>query len=191
MKVYKIKGVEYSLRNKSKEVTLNEFAKISHILSDDEKDVTDRWLEVLTILSSKELVNQLTLNQFTSAIQSCNLMDVKGKVTKRIEVAGRSYECDVVKGQIQLNARDLSAIEKLAKAGESFGAKVFALVYKDTQLTNEEHYTPAHIQHKSKLFGDIVMADVAAPAIIQVGTIIMEHFNKMINASSPSVPSAE
>jgi len=191
MKVFKIGGKEYQLRNKSKEVSLNEFAKISHILSGGDGETTDKWLEVLTILGSKELTELLTLKQFSDAVQSCNLMDVNKKVKQSIEVNGRVYECTLSKGEIQLTAKDLSKIEKMATSGKMFGHLAFALVYKDTQLTNEEHYTDAHIEHKAKLFGNQITADIAAPAIIQIGRLIMQHFQTIIDAKSKSVQASE
>jgi hypothetical protein len=75
----------------------------------------------------------------------------------------------------------------MAVKGGAWGHKAFALVYKDVELTDTEHYTDAHIEHKSKLFGDAVNADVAAPVIFQLSRIILEHIQILIDANGSSV----
>lgn len=187
MKIIEIKGKEYSLRNESKEVTLNELAKISSILEGkDNKDFTDRWLEVLEILSGKELVEAITLKKFGEAVQSITITEIQNDIQEKIEVNGRTYSTSLDGGELELSAKDMAKIENLVKRGGVWGNKAFAVVYKDDQLTSVEHYTDAHIEHKAKLFGEHVTADIAAPVIFQLGKAIVLHIDSLVKASEES-----
>lgn len=189
MKKVTIKGTDYSIRNLSEEVTLNELAKISSILEHDGKDFTEKWLQVLEILGSRELCEVMTSKQFVECIESVQITDVKQEVQPTIEIEGRTYSVNIEDGQIQLSAYDLSKIESLARKGGVWGNKAFAVVYKDDQLSNTEHYVDAHIKHKSELFGKYVTADIASPVIFQLGQMIVEHIERLVNAQGLSVQS--
>jgi hypothetical protein len=75
----------------------------------------------------------------------------------------------------------------MAVKGGAWGHKAFALIYKDVELTDTEHYTDAHIEHKAKLFGEAVNADVAAPVIFQLSRIILDHIQQLVDAQSSAV----
>jgi hypothetical protein len=187
MKKITVKGKDYDLRNLGEEVTLNELAKISHILEDPSTDFTEKWLDVLSILGSKELVEVITISKFTEAVQSVTITNIQNEIQPRIEVNGRVYECPIEEGQLDITAKDLSKIEKMAVKGGAWGHKAFALIYKDVELTDTEHYTDAHIEHKAKLFGEAVNADVAAPVIFQLSRIILDHIQQLVDAQSSAV----
>lgn len=187
MKKLKIKGKEYQLRTKGSEVTLGELSKISGILNGQTKDFTEKWLEVLEILGSTELVDVIGVNDFTKAVKDVQITDVKNKIIPTIEVNGRTYTIALDNGKIDLSARELSALTKLANNNEVWGHKAFALLYKDDQLTPTEHKDEAHIKHKSDLFSKHVMADVASPVIFQLGQIIIENVKNLVDAQSMAV----
>jgi hypothetical protein len=188
MKTFKIKGNDYQLRNLGSEVTLNELAKISAILEKEgDKDHTERWLEVLAILGSKELVEVIPLKLFGEAIQSVQITEVKNEIQPTFEVNGREYACELEDGKLYLSAQDIAKIENLARKGGAWGNKAFAVVYKDTQLTKTEHYTDAHIDHKANLFGDFVTADIASPVIFDLSKQYVEHVQLLIDAADKTV----
>jgi hypothetical protein len=109
MKTLKIKGNDYQLRNLGSEVTLNELAKISAILEKEgDKDHTERWLEVLAILGSKELVEVIPLKLFGEAIQSVQITEVKNKIQPTFECNGREYACELEDGKLYLSAQDIA-----------------------------------------------------------------------------------
>lgn len=183
-----IKGTEYELRNLGSEVTLNELAKISLILDENSgKDFTDCWLEVLSILGSRELVEAIPLNQFTEAVKLVQITNITREIEPSIEVNGRTYECELENGELQLSAKDMAKIENLVRKGGAWGNKAFAVVYKDTELSNVEHYADAHIKHKGDIFGEHVNADIAAPVIFQLSKIVMLYIESLANAESTTV----
>lgn len=182
-----VKGKKYNVRNLGSEVTLNELSNISYIIEGQEKDHTEKWLEALSILGSKELVEVIGVKAFTNAVNAIQITNISNEISPEIEVNGRIYSCEVTDGEIELSALDLSKLEKLALKGGAWGNKAFAVVYKDNELRNIEHYTNAHLDYKAKIFGENVTADVAAPVIFQLAKIIMEHVQTLIDAQGKSV----
>ena len=188
MKKLTIKGKDYQLRNLGSEVTLSELAKISHILeADTKKDHADRWLEVLSILGSKELVEVIPLKMFGEAVQSVQITEITNEIQPVIEVNGREYACELEDGKLYLSAQDIAKIENLARSGGAWGNKAFAVVYKDVQLTNTEHYTDAHLKHKAELFGNHVTADIASPVIFDLSKQYVEYVQSLIDAADKTV----
>jgi len=181
-----IKGTDYQLRNKGGEVTLNELAKISLILENTTNDYIGKWLQVLEILGCKAMLEDMTAKQFTDAVKEVNI-EIKQEIVEEIEVNNRVYSCSVTDGVLDVSARDLSKIEKLASKGGAWCHKAFAVVYKDLDLTNNEHYDDAHIDYKAKLFGEGVNADVAAPVIFQLSKAIVENVQALMDAQSTPV----
>jgi hypothetical protein len=189
MEIIECKGEKFELRNKEDEVTLNELSAIAHILENNERDFTDKWLEVLSILGSKDLVEKINSKKFIEAIQLVQITNVQNKIASEIEINGRTYIIDLDEnGEIDLSAKDLVQIEKMVRKGGVWGVKAFALVYKDVDLTSNEHYVEAHLKHKALLFGENVMANIGAPVIFQLSKIILEHIQKLVNANTESVP---
>jgi hypothetical protein len=182
MKTFKFKGKSYKLRNKGKEVTLGELSKIASILNSDD-DFTGKWLEVLSILGGKDLVEVLPMKEFFEAVKSVQISDVGSKIKKQITVNGRTYSADMEKGEIVLRAKDLKAIEDVASKGGAWASKAFAVVYKDDLLSDNEHYEQAHLKHKAKLFEEAVMADVAAPIIFRLNKVIVENIQLFADSS--------
>jgi hypothetical protein len=187
MKTLKIKGTEYHVRNEAKEVTLEELAKISSLL-DSEGDFTDKWLRVIEILGGREIIEVLTSKQFVDLVGSIQITDVTQSIQETIEIGGRIYKCNLENNELQLSAKDMSMLERMVAKGGVWGSKAFAVVYKDEDLTNNEHYTDAHIKHKSELFGKHVTADIAAPVIFHLSKLVVEHIQALIDAQNPSVP---
>jgi len=182
MKKLTIKGVEYEVRNEPNEVTLNELAKIAGIL-EKEGDYVGKWLSVIEMLGSRELVEVLPQKQFVDLVKSINISDVTQEVVKSIEINGRVYECDLD----NLTAKDMSMLEKAVAKGGSWGVRAFAIVFKDVDLTSTEHYTDAHIKHKADVFGQNVTANIAAPVIFALSKLVVEHVQSLIDAQNPSV----
>lgn len=49
-----------------------------------------------------------------------------------------------------------------------------AVIFKDVDLTKNEHYEEAHIKHKAKLFRDNITFDIAIPYIAYFSKEIIE-----------------
>lgn len=187
MKKIKANGKDYEIRNEGKEVTLNELSKIAFIFNGKEGDFTDKWLKVIEVLSCKELIEVITLKQFTELVQSIQITNIKKKIKKTITVKGRDYSLNMDGKEIALLAKDLRKIESLISDKIPWGHKAFALIYKDVNLSDNEHYTDAHIKYKADLFGDEVNADIAAPVIFSLSKLIIEHIQALSDAQSVAV----
>jgi hypothetical protein len=189
MKTITIKGKDYAIRNEGHEVTLNELAKISLILENEAEDFVDKWLRVFEILGSRELVDAIPLNKFVEVQQSVDITQISNEIKPIIEVNGRTYSCQLdEEGNIELSAKDMAKIERMYRKGGTWGVKAFAVVYKDDALTKFEHHVDSHIDHKAKLFGDAVTADVAAPVVFQLAKEVMKYIQSLIDAQSKSIP---
>lgn len=187
MKVFNIKGQDYELRNEGSEITLGELSKISNIMENKDKDNIEKWLEALTILGSKELVEVLSASNFAKAVESVQLKGVDNAIVDELVIGGRVYRLDLVDGKIDLHSKDLAKIESIVKKGGSWGAKAFAVVYKDIDLTKNEHWNDEHIKHKTKIFSNEVTADIASPVIFELGKLIVEYSQMMVDAQSTTV----
>lgn len=180
---------EYKVRNQGSEVTLNELAKISHILESD-GGYYAKWLDIIDVLSTKGLSDVIDDDALVGVIENMNITNIENEVKEVIEVNGREYKTNVKDGKLTLSGRDLATIERFVRSGGAWGAKAFAVVYKDVDLGVNEHYTDAHVKHKANLFGDNVTADIAAPVVFQLSQRIIGHVEKLANVNSRAVQGA-
>lgn len=186
MKKITVKGVDYEMRNQQDEITLLETSKIAAIMADD-GDFTDKWMRVIEILGSRELVNVMTAKQFVELVSAIQMNDVTFEIKPTIEVGGRTYSLELVDGEIDLSAKDMALIENIAKKGGAWLHYAYAVVYKDDQLTNTEHYAAAHIKHKAELFGENITSDQASSVVFQLNKQVVDNVQQLINAASPQV----
>lgn len=187
MKKLNFKGQDYTVRTESKDITLNELVKISTILNDEKTDYIEKWLGVISILGSKELVEVISITKFTELVNQINFGDVKSEITQQIEVNNRVYRIDLVDGKLDLSAKDVAKIEKIARKGGNWGVKAFAFMYRDESLTATEHFDDAHINHKANLFENVVSAEVATPVIFELSKCIVGNIEQIVNANSKTV----
>jgi hypothetical protein len=62
----------------------------------------------------------------------------------------------------------------LKKIIKNYISDIMALMFKRTDLSNTEHYDPAHLKHKAKLFSKL-KADIAIPYLTFVTFKITNH----------------
>jgi hypothetical protein len=67
----------------------------------------------------------------------------------------------------------LKEIEKAFKK-ERYICDLMAIFFKRTDLTNAEHYAPAHIKEKSKLFRNI-NAEICVPYLFEIGKMFAQR----------------
>lgn len=187
MKKLNFKGQEYLVRTESKDITLKELFKISTILNDEKTDYIEKWMGVISILGSKELVEVISINKFTELVNQINFGDVQSVIAPQIEVNNRIYKINLEDGKMELSAKDVAKIEKIARSGSSWGVKAFAFMYRDELLTTTEHFDDAHISHKAKLFEDVVSAEIATPVIFELSKCIVGNIEEIVNANSKTV----
>lgn len=170
---------EYTFRNEPSEVTLNELSKITDIMIDSNTTWTSKWMRVIELLGSQELVNVIDEDNLINAIENFNVTEVGTEITETIEVNGRSYSCVVIDGRLKISGKQLDLIEGYIKKGSNFIPYIVSVVYKDNDLADKEHYERAHIEHKAKLFGKSIMADVSTPITTQLSVKLADIFDRM------------
>lgn len=179
MIIFDHEGTEYKFRNEGEEVTLKELGKINDIMQDDKLMFFEKWLKVIEMLGSKELAEVITEDGLVNLIENFNVTALDKPIQETIEVNGRTYSCVLVDGEIKFSGRQLASIELNIKNNKEWAGHVFAVIYKDDELTTNEHYTQAHIDHKANLFLKNITADIAAPVIFQVNKRLIENFDRM------------
>jgi hypothetical protein len=110
---------------------------------------------------------------------------------EEIELEGYTY-----KAEMKLSVKDSRIVEKIVKKdNKEYISDIMALMFKRTDLTNTEHYDPAHLKHKSKLFSKL-KADISIPYLTFVTNKITTHAQSQTTKAvesdiSISVPGAE
>lgn len=186
MIVFEHEGNSYNFRNGEDEVTLRELAKISDIMTTTDAHF-EKWLKVVELLGDKGLAEVIDEDGLLKIIEHTDITNIQNEVQEVINVKGREYATNVNDGKIKLSGKDLAMIERYAKKGGDWAAYAFAVCYKDTELTNTEHYTDAHIKHKANIFGDNLKAKDAAPVFYQLQKKLTEHIERVSNAYTKSV----
>jgi hypothetical protein len=76
---------------------------------------------------------------------------------------------------MKLSVKDSRIVEKIVKKeNKEYISDIMALMFKRTDLTNAEHYDPAHLKHKAKLFSKL-KADISIPYLTFVTFKISNH----------------
>lgn len=186
MIIFNREGKDYNFRNEEKEVTALELAKIGQVMA-KEGVFFEKWMSVTELLGDKGLSDVIDEDGLMCIIENMHLTNIANEVPEKITINGRDYIAKIEGGKIVRSGRDLVKIEEAAKKGGNWVVEAMAICYKDSQLTSVEHYTPAHIQHKTKLFSDNVMCDVAAPVFYQVGKGLIDNIERVSNAISKPI----
>ena len=179
-------GKIFNFRNKETEITLKEFSKVSEIMSTDGL-LFEKWLDAIDILGDEGLSDVITEDGVLAIIKETAITNIENEVPETVTVNGREYVTKLKDGKLSLSGKDLSAIERAAKKGGDWGCLAIAICYKDTELSNTEHYTEAHIKHKANLFGEHLTAKEGAPIFFQLQQKFVEHMNAVSNAYSKPV----
>jgi hypothetical protein len=81
----------------------------------------------------------------------------------------------LIEAEMKLSVKDSRIVEKIIKKdNKEFISDIMALMFKRTDLSNTEHYDPAHLKHKAKLFSKL-KADIAIPYLTFVTFKITNH----------------
>ena len=186
MIIFEHEGKEYNFRNNESEVTLLELAKISDIMSTTDA-YFEKWLFVIDMLGDKGLTDVIDEDGLIKIAENANFTNVKNDIPEVVSVNGREYKTNISNGKLKLSGKDLAMMERAAKKGGAWAVHGFAICYKDTELTNTEHYTDAHIKHKADLFGKHLTAKEGAPVFFQLQKKLSEHIERLANAHAKTV----
>ena len=178
--------------SKMDELTLEQFQKISAIHNNEEYDTLEKHCKVFEYLGITEDEMDVDFDLFLANVKEFNNDNYTHKDTvEEIELEGYTY-----KAEMKLSVKDSRIVEKIVKKdNKEYISDIMALMFKRTDLTNAEHYDPAHLKHKAKLFSKL-KADISIPYLTFVTNKITSHAQSQTTKAvesdiSISVPGAE
>ena len=169
-----IKIREFEVKNTVNELTVEEFQKIASILNDTNLSRIFKWMDIFTYLGLPEdVLDEMGNDEFTEAVKLWNdTPRFEGDLIAKLEVDGRTYVAH--EGEYSVKVRDLKHLErKVNESPTNYMAYWLAVIFKDEQLTKNEHYDSAHLRHKEKLFKEQPAA-VALPYVTFIAKEISE-----------------
>ena len=157
--------------SKMDELTLEQFQKISAIHNNDEYDTLEKHCKVFEYLGITEEEMDVDFDLFLANVKKFNNNNYDKKdPVEEIEIDGYIY-----KAEMKLSVKDSRIVEKIVKKdNKEYISDIMALMFKRTDLSNTEHYDPAHLKHKAKLFSKL-KADISIPYLTFVTYKITNH----------------
>ena len=157
--------------SKMDELTLEQFQKISAIHNNEEYDTLEKHCKVFEYLGITEEEMDVDFDLFLANVKEFNNNNYEKKdPVEEIEIDGYTY-----KAEMKLSVKDSRIVEKIVKKdNKEYISDIMALMFKRTDLSNTEHYDPAHLKHKAKLFSKL-KADISIPYLTFVTYKITNH----------------
>jgi len=157
--------------SKMDELTLEQFQKISAIHNNEEYDTLEKHCKVFEYLGITEDDMDVDFDLFLANVKEFNNNNYDKKdPVEEIEIEGYTY-----KAEMKLSVKDSRIVEKIVKKdNKEYISDIMALMFKRTDLSNTEHYDPAHLKHKAKLFSKL-KADISIPYLTFVTYKITNH----------------
>jgi hypothetical protein len=157
--------------SKMDELTLEQFQKISAIHNNEEYDTLEKHCKVFEYLGITEEEMDVDFDLFLANVKEFNNNNYDKKdPVEEIEIDGYTY-----KAEMKLSVKDSRIVEKIVKKdNKEYISDIMALMFKRTDLSNTEHYDPAHLKHKAKLFSKL-KADISIPYLTFVTYKITNH----------------
>ena len=178
--------------SKMDELTLEQFQKISAIHNNDEYDTLEKHCKVFEYLGITEEEMDVDFDLFLANVKEFNNNNYEKKdPVEEIEIEGYTY-----RAEMKLSVKDSRIVEKIVKKdNKEYISDIMALMFKRTDLSNTEHYDPAHLKHKAKLFSKL-KADISIPYLTFVTYKITNHAEsqapkELESDISGAVPGAE
>lgn len=156
--------------NQPNELILKEFEDLFNIINNKTLGGSERMLLAFLKLGvTEEEIDLMSKEQFIENSIQLKKAEYNDELPPaEIEVKGRKYVANIAEDLI-ISARDVVAIERIAKQSSGrFPSSVMAVIYKDVELTKNEHFTDAHIKHKANLFREEFPAKYAIPLLVRV-----------------------
>lgn len=174
---------EYEFRNLADEVTLKEFDRISQIMNPkkeggDEAKL-EKWLKVVEVLGCRELAEVIDTDSFLGLIKNFKATDVNGDIKEVIEINKNEYKLSFENDKLSIPAKDSALIENYFRTKTNWISYAVAVLYKDVNLSNKEHYDKSHISHKVDVFSKDMTADICAPLVFELNKQLAESYKKI------------
>lgn len=158
---------KYSIKSNPKEISISEFETISEILSNSDFDFVDKYSKIFKLLGCPEkIVDEIDYEEFVEVILAFKKSFTADNVfTREVEINGYKYVA--FEGEeFRLKTKDMALINKSIKDNpDKFLGETLAVIYKREDLGPIEHYEPAHLKNKAKIFREHLKLDVALPYI--------------------------
>jgi hypothetical protein len=162
--------------SKMDELTLEQFQKISAIHNNEEYDTLEKHCKVFEYLGITEDDMDVDFDVFLANVKAFNDNNyTKADPVEEIELEGYTY-----RAEMKLSVKDSRIVEKIVKKDNKYYiSDIMALMFKRTDLSNTEHYDPAHLKHKAKLFSKL-KADISIPYLTFVTYKITNHAESQV-----------
>ena len=134
--------------NQITELTVEQFETITTINSDSDLDPIQKHLKIFEYLGVPESdFNDTDVEDFIKIVKDFNTHSQEEYPTiDTLEHEGYSY-----KAEMKMTVRDTKLIEKYSiHKQKNYLAMILAVFFKREDLSPVEHYTEAHLKHKSK-----------------------------------------
>ncbi len=162
--------------SKMDELTLEQFQKISAIHNNEEYDTLEKHCKVFEYLGITEDDMDVDFDVFLANVKAFN----DNNYTKADPVEELELEGYIYRAEMKLSVKDSRIVEKIVKKDNKYYiSDIMALMFKRTDLSNTEHYDPAHLKHKAKLFSKL-KADIAIPYLTFVTYKITNHAESQV-----------
>lgn len=157
-----IKGHE--IPNRADEFTVEQFDYLNKITRNNLLDNIEKWMNKFIYLGvPEEVFDDMKFEEFQEYIFLYNNSEMQLDKITSVEIDGYTYEAPE-----RIGVKDLGLIEKAWKVNaDNFSVETLAILFKRTDLTKKEHYTPAHLKQKQKLFKS-QKANLAVPYVFEI-----------------------
>jgi hypothetical protein len=159
--------------NKASEMTLKQYEDVNVILNNKHTDSTEKYIKVFKYFGvDEEYLDNLDFKEFAEFVRQFSQSEkVEIEKIKEFELNGYTYKS--FDEDFKISVKDLKEIEK-AFSNERHICQLMAIFFKRTDLSNKEHYTPAHIKEKAKLFR-LLNAEFCVPYLFELGKMFAKQ----------------
>lgn len=171
--------------SKPSEFTVEQYEKVANVYSrENSSDPLERMGKTISFCEIFEIVGVPDADikkmrrgkpdYFNDKCKEFNEHSVEDITTvSEIEVKGYKYSA-LRDGEFYITPDEQQLIRDKYAKGRAVGniAYMIGVIFKREDLTDEEHYTPAHIQYKAELFAKNMKASVAIPYIFMVLNVL-------------------
>jgi hypothetical protein len=147
-----LKFKQFEIKNRLDELTIQEWEKVNLIMGSDQPTIS-KYLTLFAEFGVPEKeFDELTMPEFGELIKEYNNVPQEQiDLVQTVTIDG--YEYKSYEDEFMISVRDLKNIEQAFQTGTTDRmAFMVAILFKRTDLSNTEHYAPAHIKQKVKLF---------------------------------------
>jgi hypothetical protein len=173
----------YSVKSELSELNIQEYEDIASILSDENKSVIEKYIDVLVYLGvDVDFVESMSLKSLIEFIKVFIEGTIEMKITKSFIIDGYEYVAiEEGEDEPRITPRVTKHIEKIITSRhKGYMSEIAAVLLKRSDLTIKEHYESSHIKHKSKLIKENLLASDVIPHIVFATNGIMINIKDIV-----------